>query len=161
MAQTARYDKGVEEIRKHIQKKNKWTDKTMDSIDWEQHSALQRRHRDRTVQVTKLTHKLVPTNTVRHRYRLIPEPTCPLCGSEPETMYHVVQCKHGTRREWRKKLEQRLMEVGKRQRALPDIVQAFIGRWVSWSESEEIRIPAGASEAIRRAMTQQQEIGWH
>ena len=161
MAQTARYDKGAEEIRKHIQKKNEWTDNMMDSIDWEQHSALQRRHRDRTVQVTKLTHKLVPTNTVRHRYKLISEPTCPLCGSEPETMYHVVRCQHSTRKEWRQKLEQRLSEVGKQQRAPPDIVKAFIGGWVSWTENEEIEIPVGASTAIQTAMRQQEDIGWH
>ena len=130
MAQTARYDKGVEEIQKHIQKKNNCTNNTMDGIDWEQHSALQRQHRDRTVQVTKLTHKLVPTNTVRHQYKLITDPTCPLCGSEPETMYHAVQCKHRTRKEWRQKLEQRLAEVGKQQRAPPDIVAAFINGWV-------------------------------
>ena len=153
MAQTARYDKGLEEIRKHIQTKNKWTDDTMDSIDWEQHSALQRRHRERTVQVTKLMRQLVPTNTVQHRYKLIPEPTCPLCGSEPETMYHVVQCKHGARKEWRQKLEQQLTEVGKQQNAQPDIVAAFINGWSSWAKNEEVWVPLGASTAIQTAMT--------
>ena len=161
MAQTARYDKGSGEIRKHIQQKHKWNDQLMDSIDWEQHSALQRRHRERPVQVVKLTHKLVPTNTVRHRYKLIAEPTCPLCGSEPETMYHVVQCKHGTRQEWRRKLEQRLSEMGKKQQAPPDMVKAFIGGWASWTKNEEVEIPAGASTAIRTAMKQQEDIGWH
>ena len=161
LAQTARYDKGLEEIRQHIQRKNKWDDRTMDSIDWEQHSALQRRHRERPVQVTKLTHKLVPTNVVRHRYKLITEPTCPLCGLEPETLYHVVRCKHGTRKEWRQKLEQRLSEMGKQQQAPPDMVKAFIGGWASWMKNEEVEIPAGASVAIRAAMKQQEDIGWH
>ena len=159
MAQTARYDKGTEEIRKHIQKKNKWTDQMMDGIDWKQHSALQRRHRERTVQVTKLVRRLVPTNTVRHRYKLIADPTCPLCGSESETIYHVVQCKHGTRKEWRQKLERCLSEVGKKQNAPPDIVKAFISRWMSWMENKEVEIPARASRAVQMAMRQQEETG--
>ena len=161
IAQTARYDKGLEEIRKHIQKNNNWTDKTLDSIDWEQYSMLQQQHRERPVQVTKLTHKLVPTNTAQHQYKLIAEPTCPLCSSKPETMHHVVQYKHGTRKEWRQKVEQQLMEVGKQQRVPHDIVQAFVQRWAGWTENKEIRVPAGASTAIRTVMTQQNKIGWH
>ena len=153
MAQTARYDKGLEEIRQHIQKKNKWTNKTMDSVDWEQHSTLQRQYRERTVQATKLTHKLVPTNVLRHRCKLITEPTCPLCNSEPETLYHMVQCKYGTRKEWREKLEQRLTEVGKKQSAPPDIVNAFIRGWSRWADNEEVWIPLGASMAMQTAMT--------
>ena len=161
MAKTARYDKGLEEMQQHIQKQNKWRSETMASIDWEQHSALLRRHRDRVVQVTKLTHKLVPTNTVQYRYKLTPEPTCLLCTSEPETMYHVVQCKHGTRTERRRKLEQQLTEVGKKQSAPPDIVQAFITEWSSWAANEAVQIPDEASTAIQTAMKQQTEIKWH
>ena len=161
MAQTARYDKGLEEIRQHIQKKNKWTDKKMESIDWVQHGVLQRQHREWTVQVTKQMHKIVPTNAVRQRYKLIPEPTYLLCNSEPETMYHVVQYKQGTRKEWRQQLEQQLTEVGKTQKAPPDIVQAFVHGWVSWTENKEVWTPLGASTGVQTAMTQQNEIGWH
>ena len=113
------------------------------------------------MQVTKQTHKLVPMNTARHQYKLIAEPTCPLCGSEPETLYHVVQCKHGARKEWRQKLEQQLTEVGKKQRAPPDIVKAFIDGWSSWAKNEEVWVPPGASLAIQTAVRQQAEIGWH
>ena len=148
-------------MRKHIQKKNNWTDAAMDSIDWEQHGTLQRRYKERAVQATKLTHKLVPTNVVRHRYKLIPEPTCPLCGVEPETMYHVVQCKHGTRQEWRQRLEHRLAEVGRQQKAPPDMVGAFIDGWSTWAKNEAVQIPSGASTVIQTAMIQQTEIGWH
>lgn len=79
------------EIRDYYWKKYKWSDKTMETLDWDAYyNAMKRFKQAEQKTIHKFTHNWMPTgNNMKKRYHT--HDKCPYCQL-PETNLHVIQC---------------------------------------------------------------------
>jgi len=143
----------------HVQKRNKWSEYTMNSIDWEAHRIAISRMPNR-VHTIKLVHDILPTNHMVSKYQVGRSDRCPCCSVEREDRDHILRCPHETRELWRSKCLQRLhqtLDYIDTRPFLGDILMEGISEWFRGSPSLELdKFPL----QYRRLIIQQNSIGW-
>jgi hypothetical protein len=85
----------------YIQQKNSWSLNTVDMVDWHLHAAaLRARPQERSAQLTKLCHEVLPTATRVNKYDARQSPICPCCLTHLESIDPLLQCPDPARLEW-------------------------------------------------------------
>jgi hypothetical protein len=124
----------------YIQQRCKWSQATMDSVDWAAHgNALQRGIHNR-VRLTKLVHDLLPTNHFVHQFIEGRKSTCPSCTSDHEDRDHVLRCKHPARKRWRTQFLVNLRKITDTQDTKPYLQTILLDGLSEWLEGRTIQI---------------------
>ena len=83
----------------YLQQKNKWNNKTVNSIAWKCLN-LGLKRIDREVVLVKICNDLLPTATTLLKWKWQNHDNCCLCG-QSETRDHMIRCPATTTRQWR------------------------------------------------------------
>ena len=112
------------------------------------------------IQVPKLVHNLVPTNSLASKYKDSERSVlCPLCHLVPETRDHLIRCPHSTRRAW---YSDTLVAVRKYCQAVEtgeDITSAIVEGLSQWFQ-DTLDPDLSTPEKFDGAIQQQSDIGW-
>ena len=80
------------DIKRYYDKHHNIDKKLMDRIDWE---ATEKGLRTKyTLSYQKSLHNFRNTMSINKKWGRVASDVCPLCTSEPETLMHLMQCKH-------------------------------------------------------------------
>jgi hypothetical protein len=103
---TSRYQAAIrreysgDALLQHIKTRNKWTDATVMTVNWESHGAALSKHINPRRHFSKLVHDILPTlaflNKQDNGKRL-----CPCCRHPQETRDHILRCPAPMRNKWR------------------------------------------------------------
>jgi hypothetical protein len=90
-------------LRQYIQQRNKWSDATMASINWNSHGQALQNHLYLRLHFSKLVHDILPTTAHLHKMdRGKRERLC--CSHKKENQEHIIRCPHPARNKWRHEL---------------------------------------------------------
>jgi len=79
-------------LRENIERKEKWSTETFNKVDWTAYGkAFKQLHRTRQISYTKISHKLLQTNSQNAKFYAA-ESWCPCCQKESETFSHMLTC---------------------------------------------------------------------
>ena len=130
-------------------------------IDWTVHSAAIRACPNRSVQLTKLCHELLPTATRVHRYNERNSPDCPRCHAQPESIDHLLQCPVPERLAWSTATLLQLVNVSLARSdhhdIILDIFVSGLSQWMTGSCLSADSFPVAYHDLIRS----QASIGWN
>jgi hypothetical protein len=151
-----------QELTKYIQTRLGWSDRVMQSVDWEAHHLAIKRHNKKRIQITKLIYELVPTNKVVYRNQP-GQQHCHRCNSQiVEDRDHIVQCAHPECATWRAKAIAELAQTCAKLQTDPILTQILSIGFRNWTQNAPFYwdntrpLPPKYWTLIQ----QQQEIGW-
>ena len=143
----------------YIQQRCKWSQSTMESVDWAAHgNALQRGIHDR-VRLTKLVHDLLPTNHFVHQFIEGRKSTCPSCTCDHEDRDHVLRCKHPARKRWRTQCLVNIRKITDTQDTKPYLQTILLDGLTEWLEGRTISAAVYPPQ-YGHLIHQQTAIGW-
>jgi len=81
-----------DQLRETIEKKERWSVRVFDLVEWDAFSkAFSKLPRVRRISYSKLTHKLLQTNS-RNNLFYGSTAVCPCCNNQEETQQHIISC---------------------------------------------------------------------
>jgi hypothetical protein len=82
--------------------RHKWSESTLESIDWLSHGRAINRNTIPQAHCCKLIHDKLPTNSIVSKYDDHRRAHCPQCQHDSEDCDHILRCPHESRVAWRK-----------------------------------------------------------
>ena len=143
----------------YIQRRFKWTEEVLQTIDWSQYSTILSKYRNKWPTIVKHIHNISPTGHIAHRNDPSHPSECPVCDTMVEDNAHVLLCKAPSRARWRAQMMQKLHQKDNNQSdpVLMDILQDGVRRYfLSLSPPDPTNYP----EQYTTLITHQNNIGW-
>jgi hypothetical protein len=147
----------------YIRTRNKWSEATLESINWPSHSSAIRKQLPRRLHYVKLVHDILPTNS---RKNLLDNGTrtCPCCPSPHEDRDHILRCPAPDRNKWRQKFLTKLSDICTTQHTYEPLKKLLIDAFRQWlypgqEESDEPQCENYAAE-MHVLIETQARIGW-
>ena len=161
MKQNIRIAFGTGPMREYLQEKWKWTDATIEDIDWEAHGrALQRLPNSSRIATTKMIHRWLPTSSRQHELSNGKHPaSCPICNHEKEDQQHFLSCSHEKYNDVSKKFLRRIDSYCDTYTCpldLARLLQLAIQHW----PTPPIHLE-DFPESLHPLINKQQAIGWN
>ena len=130
-------------------------------IDWEvMHKASKALSNGRRTQVSKWLTGFCGVGKMLVKYKHQSHSRCPRCNTENEDVTHMIQCQaDSAKAAWDaelKKLEAWMVEND----GDPDMIQAIIGNLNAWRGEHPFPYTYYDNRSLRKALTQQDRIGW-
>jgi hypothetical protein len=130
-------------------------------IDWDVHSAAIRARPNRSVQLTKLCHELLPTAKRVHLYDKRTSPACPRCLAHPESIDHLLQCPVPARLEWAVSTLRQLATVSVKRSEHHDIIlDILVSGLEHWMDGTSLS-PDSYPSTFHDLIKSQTSIGWN
>ena len=142
-----------------IQERNGWTPQDMHLIHWKALGRATRRMPSRMTQLLKLSHDLLPTAAMVHRYDPKLPTSCMLCRHDHEDRDHILQCPHHSRHLWRHRLFTAIRKTGDQHRSRPALVALLIEGLDAWFRQSTVN-PALIDECFHPLLAEQDHLGW-
>jgi hypothetical protein len=145
----------------YIQRKNSWSLDTVDMVDWPLHAAALRARPQRSAQLTKLCHEVLPTATRVNKYDARQSPICPRCQTHLESIDHLLQCPDPARIEWAVSTLRQLTSVSLNRSEHHDIIlDIFVSGLEHWMAGTCLS-PDDYPPAFHDLIHSQASIGWN
>ena len=154
--QAIRFQAGAKDIQEYLRERNKWTQDTLDEIDWTAHGAAHSHHRSHRCFLVKLCHRHLPTGKTLHRRDNKYPSRCPGCNEAEESHDHFIGCPAPSRITWRVQLLTAMRQLFKMTKT-GDSLQALI---IDVLDRAMAGRPISVSGPFERALRSQERIGW-
>ena len=147
----------------YIRIKNKWSEATVESINWTAHGSALRKQISRRRHYVKLVHDVLPTHSQQNRLDK-GQRTCPCCPSTNEDRDHIMRCPSSDRNKWRHKLLTTLSNACPTHHTYEPLKQLLLDSVRLWlySGQEQDRVPNCDQYAVElhSLIISQTCIGW-
>jgi hypothetical protein len=118
-----------------IKQKNKWSQSTFDSIDWEAHGISVRNHYHRKHFTTKFIHNWLPLGALTSKYDSKYLSKCPSCDNENEDREHFLRCI--PRKQWQSDLLADFQKNAPKMKTQPEILDILQEGLLAWFDERE------------------------
>ena len=150
-----------EDIQIYWMRKHNWEKKDFKAVNW---VATKKAIKSLPMGKRRFVHKFATGHCAVGRMMLIRKEwkhsRCPGCGTDNETTTHVIQCPSvRARTQWLKSLAS-LKEWMEKNFTSPPLQRSILAYLTSWVDNAEPP-PPGNSAKLRRALLEQDSIGWH
>jgi len=136
---------------------NVWSEKTLSLVNWKAHRGVLNEHDKNCKQITKHTHKQMPTAKQARQCDKLTLPDCPFECGEIKNQDHVLSCPHPTRKDDCKTLLRRLRAKCDEMKTDPSVkdlpLQGAERHFKGWPENER-------HNKCQRILQSQNMIGW-
>eukprot|EP00957_Ditylum_brightwellii_P159727 12157198-Ditylum_brightwellii.AAC.1 len=136
-----------------------WTTEEFLWINWHMFQRSSKSLDQQDNQIVKLTHNLLPTNLLLHKYGKLILDKCTFCKASLETIDHLVQGKSAVVTRWRESFLSHLvkhLEIFHTKPALIQILHSALRVWLQNTPVLSIPVTHAESTTIK----QQTAIGW-
>ena len=140
----------------YLRQRHKWSNATLQDIDWEAFKQAARNTAISRVQLTKLVHDKLPTRYECNKSNPLVDPKCHYCTSH-ETFLHLLQCKNPTSLAFRQQLLDDLATYFSQTGTSPQFSTMFLQSTQHWLDDPDTTTTAshGTENCAQR------RIGWH
>ena len=164
LAATLRHAYSGPPLLEYVRTRNKWSEATIASINWQAHGSALRKQISRRRHYVKLVHDLLPTHSQANRMDK-GKRTCPSCASLHEDRDHILRCPSAERNKWRHKLLTTLTDVCTTHhtyRPLQDLLLEAVRQWLYPEPLLHNTLPQGGNYPmeLRSLIDAQTRIGW-
>ena len=144
-----------------VQEKQKWTDSTMETVNWSAHGKALRSHVQCRVHLSKMLHECLPTFHQLNKYGGAHR-NCPACSSPDETRDHILRCRASPRSEWRRQFWAAIDQFHADHRTAPLLRHVFRSAVEEWLQAEgDVEVsPILYPVDVRQLLLHQNTIGW-
>lgn len=151
----------TQNLREYLKTKNMWSDKAIESIDWEIYSITLAKYRQADKRrLQKYFHDWLPTNKRLHREDPHRTDKCPTCKQHIEDTQHVLECNHNKRTDLKKKLIIQLNEFCHRTNT-PSAIHNLLIRAIDTTVIDKIVQPTKEHNTLQKQLIlAQNQIGW-
>ena len=118
-------------LQQYIQTRNKWSDSTIASINWEPHGAALRKQMVHRLHFIKLVHDILPTHSWQNKLDS-GKRTCPCCPHQHKDRDHFLRCPGAERNRWRRKFLSNIEAFCVKQFTCPPIQALLLDAIRSW-----------------------------
>jgi ribonuclease HI len=153
-------------LKKHLKDSNQWSDQTLATIWWTPQShVLENCRPGEQKTIIKFLHKRWACNKKENRYHGYISPFCKLCNDVIECQDHILQCQQCESRNQSRNTYlvdiRRYMESTHTDSTTIQVIITYLRNWLNGNPQPNIRTLAPeASFTLRRAVTEQNQIGW-
>eukprot|EP00957_Ditylum_brightwellii_P210621 15365186-Ditylum_brightwellii.AAC.1 len=136
-----------------------WTPDVFSWINWPMFQRCCNSLDQRDNQIVKLTHDLLPTNSLLHKYDKLVSDKCTFCKASQETKDHLVQCKSTVVKRWRESFLSYFIKRLEFFHTKPSLIKILHSALRAWLQNTPMpSIPVTHAEST--ASMQQTAIGW-
>ena len=160
---TSNYRKNIRKLasypimKKHICKKENWSDQEFDMIDWKLHGLCVRKNYNRKHFTVKFIHDWLPLGSLVSYYKGNYSTKCPSCDHEFENRDHFLLCE--SRREWNQEALKELRRFLKKHPTRPALIDILLEALTQWFEGYNVKI-SGFPDIYDDLIKNQATVGW-